>query len=246
MYLLVWNISLKELIQDTGKSQKIHKIKVWNISLKELILYLLGILDRYKTSLKYILKGIDTWSIPPTREATATGLKYILKGIDTNITAAGSARATLSLKYILKGIDTGVPLGIRKVCAIVWNISLKELIQYQFFMCQIKTKSLKYILKGIDTYFPLYTGLITGSSLKYILKGIDTCEIYIHPADILSVWNISLKELILVAIAWYDFPWKVWNISLKELILVGVYWVSAANRSLKYILKGIDTRRGQK
>ena len=101
---------------------------VWNISLKELIPILLYISHWNRASLKYILKGIDTlyWDIWYTK--IGLSLKYILKGIDTTFSGMSHAWNMLvwnislkelihkydfhesddynRLKYILKGIDT--------------------------------------------------------------------------------------------------------------------------------------------
>ena len=145
------------------------------------------------------------------------------------------------MKYILKGIDTLIYWFAIVVGVSVWNISLKELIRWNYTVYfSLGCLGLKYILKGIDTQLTLmlqstfqvwnislkelipvnkYVSPTVHKGLKYILKGIDT----LNPCNPLSstflVWNISLKELI-------PYWWVivlvivsiVWNISLKELI----------------------------
>ena len=80
----------------------------------------------------------------------------------------------------------------------VWNISLKELIQYQGYnQNEDAIISLKYILKGIDTIYGWGTVEVLNPGLKYILKGIDTHSLKPGNQSLDIVWNISLKELIL-------------------------------------------------
>ena len=104
--VMVWNISLKELILWIC-SKAVGRIPiVWNISLKELIR------DRANAS------GLR-WGC----------LKYILKGIDTNYYCYNKSTIFYSLKYILKGIDTKLYEFTVGFSSTVWNISLKELIR---------------------------------------------------------------------------------------------------------------------
>ena len=121
---------------------------VWNISLKELIHFIYPSLWFYLPCLKYILKGIDTFILEPLLRSLAR-LKYILKGIDTpyrhppachlrvwNISLKElihdnptiTSQMNGGLKYILKGIDTHSLKPGNQSLDIVWNISLKELI----------------------------------------------------------------------------------------------------------------------
>ena len=127
---IVWNISLKELIQNKfgGYERMRHGLKyilkgidtfsafllrnenihVWNISLKELILGNISFFHLFPDyRLKYILKGIDTNHGMVTLKSETEGLKYILKGIDTSCKIIFE-QIYAGLKYILKGIDTKV------------------------------------------------------------------------------------------------------------------------------------------
>ena len=120
------------------------------------------------------------------------------------------------MKYILKGIDTGYDAG-ESSHGTVWNISLKELIQYilnhkKLVKLRVWNISLKELIRSGN---PQYSK--SGVGLKYILKGIDT-RWYRWFQISTQVWNISLKELIHIPDVDTNFSGNVWNISLKELI----------------------------
>ena len=135
IHAIVWNISLKELIPFLHSWYSVIVLNVWNISLKELILITALIYGSSETSLKYILKGIDTWLSICVRFLWFLVWNISLKELIHDL-HYDFITGILSLKYILKGIDTLFPPPGLYLHIFVWNISLKELIHAKEIHCQ--------------------------------------------------------------------------------------------------------------